>query len=307
MNPLASIGRFPRSAALAGAFCIAFSGIFYRWSGVSPATGVVFRCLYGLPLLLLAAWFERRELGAMSGRAIRLSALAGVFFAADLLTFHYVVDNMGAGLATMMGNLQVVIVALAAWLIWRERPRREVLVALPIMLFGVVLISGILGGAVYGKNAQLGVAIGVITACSYAGYLLIIRRASPDARPAGPVTVATAACALTAAIFGLLVGDLDLAPSWPAHGYLLAYGISSQSIGYLLIQVSLPRLPAVLTSAILVSQPVMTVIFAIILLGEAPSTGQLVGIFLIVVGLAFATGTIARIRTGVRPSALQAP
>ena len=48
----------------------------------------------------------------MSPRAVRLSAFAGVFFAVDLLTFHYVVDNIGAGLATMMGNLQVVIVAL---------------------------------------------------------------------------------------------------------------------------------------------------------------------------------------------------
>ena len=139
MNPLRTAGRFPRSAALAGAFCITFSGIFYRWSEVSPSTGVVFRCLYGLPLLLLAAWFERRELGPMSRRAIKLSAIAGVFFASDLLTFHYVVDNMGAGLATMMGNLQVVFVALAAWLLFGERPRREVLVALPIMLAGVVL------------------------------------------------------------------------------------------------------------------------------------------------------------------------
>ena len=110
MNPLVAIAQHPRFAALAGAFCIAFSGIFYLWSDVSPSTGVVFRCLYGLPILLLAAWFERRELGPMSGRTIRISALAGIFFGIDLVSFHYVADNIGAGLATMMGNLQVVIV-----------------------------------------------------------------------------------------------------------------------------------------------------------------------------------------------------
>ena len=84
------------------------------------------------------------------------------------------------------------------------------------------------------------------------------------------------------------------------HAYLLAYGISSQSIGYLLIQVSLPRLPAVLTSAILLAQPVMTVILAIILLGEAPSPGQIAGVALVVLGLALATGTIARLRGDLR-------
>jgi len=306
VNPLRTAARFPRSAALAGAFCIAFSGIFYRWSGVSPATGVVFRCLYGLPLLALAAWLEHRERGPMSARTVRLSALAGLFFAADLLTFHYVVDNMGAGLATVMGNLQVVVVAIVAWLLWGERPRREVLVALPVMLFGVVLISGILGGGAYGSNAPIGVAIGLITACAYAGYLLVIRRASPDARPAGPVTIATAACMIAAAVFGLAVHDLDLSLTWPAQGYLIAYGVTSQSIGYLLIQVSLPRLPAVLTSAILLAQPVMTVVFAIILLGEAPSAGQVTGVLMVVVGLALATGTLTRLRDGVRPSALRA-
>ena len=295
MNPLRTAGRFPRSAALAGAFCITFSGIFYRWSEVSPSTGVVFRCLYGLPLLLLAAWFERRELGPMSRRAIKLSAIAGVFFASDLLTFHYVVDNMGAGLATVMGNLQVVFVALAAWLLFGERPRREVLVALPIMLGGVVLVSGVLGGGAYGVNAPLGVAIGLITAVSYAGYLLVIRRATPDFRPAGPVTIATAVTAVVAAAFGILVGDFDPIPSWPAHGYLLALGITSQSVGYLLIQVSLPRLPAVLTSAILLTQPVMTVAFAALLLDEKPSAGQLGGVALVVVGLALATGLVGRL------------
>jgi drug/metabolite transporter (DMT)-like permease len=256
----------------------------------------VFRCLYGLPLLALAAWLEWRSDGPMSRRTVGLSALAGVFFAADLLTFHYVVDDIGAGLATIMGNLQVVIVALAAWLLWGERPRREVMIALPVMLIGVVLISGIVGGIPYGVNAQLGVAIGLITATSYAGYLLVIRRASPTARPAGPVAVATFVCALAAGLFGAAVGNLDLVPSLPAHAYLLAYGISSQSIGYLLIQVSLPRLPAVLTSAILLAQPVMTVILAIILLGESPSAGQIAGVGLVVVGLALATGTIARLR-----------
>jgi drug/metabolite transporter (DMT)-like permease len=267
---------------------------------VSPSTGVVFRCLYGLPLLALAAWLEWRSAGPMGRRTVGLSALAGVFFAADLLTFHYVVDDIGAGLATIMGNLQVVIVAIAAWLLWGERPRREVMVALPLMLFGVVLISGIVGGIPYGVNAQLGVAIGLITATSYAGYLLVIRRASPTFRPAGPVAVATLVCALVAGLFGAIVGDLDLVPSLPAHAYLLAYGISSQSIGYLLIQVSLPRLPAVLTSAILLAQPVMTVILAIILLGEAPSAGQIAGVGLVVLGLALATGTIARVRDNLQ-------
>jgi drug/metabolite transporter (DMT)-like permease len=295
-SPLEAVTARPRLAAVLGAFAIAFSGIFYIWSDVSPSTGVFFRCLYGLPILLLVARSEWRIAGPMSRRTIALCVLAGVFFAGDLITFHYAVDVIGAGLGTVMGNVQVVIVALVAWLVFRERPRGEVLVALPVMLSGVFLISGVVGEGAYGSNPQLGVAIGLVTATTYAGYLLVIRRASPDHRPAGPVAIATAVTGLGALLFGALVGDIDLVPSLPAHGYLLALGVLSQSVGYLVIQASLPKLPAVITSVLLLVQPVTTVFLGAILLRELPSAFQVAGVVLVIAGIALATGAVRRVR-----------
>ncbi len=299
MNPLGLAVEHPRSAAVFGALAIAFSGIFYLWSGVSPSTGVFWRCVYGLPILLIVAWREWRDLGPMSRRSIGLCAAAGVCFAVDLITFHYAVDVIGAGLATVMGNLQVVIVALAAWALFGERPRTEVLGALPIMMLGVVLISGVIGTGAYGTDPQLGVAIGLLTATAYAGYLLIIRRATPDRRPAAPVAIATAVTALCAAAFGTFAGDLDLTPGMPADAYLIALGILSQSVGYLAIQVSLPRLPAVIASVLLLVQPVATVFLGAILLRELPSPFQVAGVALVIGGIALATGSLGRIRTAL--------
>jgi drug/metabolite transporter (DMT)-like permease len=296
---LGAAAAHPRLAAILGALAISFSGIFYLWSGVSPSTGVFFRCLYGLPILLVVAAGEWRSIGPMSRRAMGLSAVAGVCFAADLISFHYAVDLIGAGLATVMGNLQVVIVALAAWALFGERPRSEVLVALPVMLLGVLLISGVVGSGAYGADPRLGVAIGVVTAASYAGYLLVIRRASPDQRPAGPVAIATAVTAAAALVVGLVVGDIDLVPSMPAHAYLLALGVLSQSIGYLAIQVSLPRLPAVITSVLLLVQPVTTMLLAAVLLRELPSPEQIGGVLLVIAGIALATGWLGRLRAAV--------
>ncbi len=301
MTALGAVASRPRTAAVVGALTIAFSAIFYVWADVSPATGVFFRCLYGLPILLLVALSERRALGPMTRRTVGLSTLAGVVFAVDLLSFHYAVDLIGAGLGTVMGNLQVLIVGLAAWALFGERLRREVIVALPIMLAGVVLISGLVGSEAYGSNPQLGVLIGLVTAASYAGYLLVIRRASPDRRPAGPVAIATAVTAVLAGLFGAAIGDLDLAPGLPAHLYLLALGILSQSIGYLFIQTSLPRLPAVITSVLLLVQPVATLVLGAILLAEAPSGWQLAGVALVLGGMALATGAPARIRAAMAP------
>ena len=299
MNPLELAVEHPRSAAVFGALAIAMSGVFYLMSGVSPSTGVFWRCVYGLPILLIVAWREWGTLGPMSRRAIGLCVAAGVCFAVDLITFHYAVDVIGAGLATVMGNLQVVIVALAAWAVFGERPRNEVLAALPVMMLGVVLISGVVGAGAYGADPQLGVAIGVLTATAYAGYLLIIRRATPDQRPAAPVAIATAVTALCAGLFGAAVGDLDLTPGLPADLYLIALGVLSQSVGYLAIQVSLPRLPAVIASVLLLVQPVTTVFLGAILLRELPSPFQLVGVALVIGGIALATGSLARLRSAI--------
>jgi drug/metabolite transporter (DMT)-like permease len=179
-----------------------------------------------------------------------------------------------------------------------------VLVALPIVLLGVVLISGIVGTGAYGSAPVVGVVLGLLTATCYAGYLLIIRLGGRDLRrPAGPVAVATASTALCAAGAGFVIGDLDLTPGPQSLFWLAMLGITSQFLGYLLISLSLPRLPAVVTSIILLAQPVVTVGLSMVLLREAPSPAQLAGVGLVIGGIAVATvpAGLAR-RSQLRPS-----
>ena len=305
-GPLATIAARPRLAALLGATCIAFSGILYRWAEVSPSTGTVFRALFGLPLLGLVAWLEHRRYGGLPARTIRLALLAGVFFAGDLLFWHHAIEAVGAGLATVLGNLQVLVVGVVAWAAFGERPSRATFVALPVVLVGVALISGAVGGGAYGANPGLGVVLGVATALCYASYLLLIRRGGRDLRrPAGPVAIATVSTAAVAVVVGWIGGDLDLTPAPASLAWLALLGLTSQALGYLLISLSLTRLPAVLTSIILLAQPVMTVALSIALLGEAPSVVQLVGVVFVVGGIAAATfgAAAARIRLPRRAEA----
>ena len=303
-----AIAGRPRLAALLGASCIAFSGIFYRYAAVSPSTATVFRCLYGLPLLALVAWLEWRRYGALPRATLGLAAVAGVFFAGDLTFWHHSIEAVGAGLSTVLGNLQVLVVGLVAWLFLGERPSRAVLVALPVVLVGVVLISGLVGSGAYGANPVLGVVFGLVTAVCYSGYLLVIRRSGRDlTRPVTPVAVATAATAGVSLLVGVPLGDLRLEPTWPAHGWLLLYGVTSQFLGYVLISLSLPRLPAVVTSVILLAQPVMSVALAMVLLAETPSGLQLLGVALVVGGIAIATVPLARIRGVLAPATTPSP
>ena len=294
---LDAVLEHPQLAAVAGALCIAFSGILVRESGVSPSTAAVFRCLYALPPLALLAWLEGRRYGPLERRTVWLSIVAGCFFAADLTFWAHSIEAVGAGLATVLGNLQVVVVGIVAWALYGERPRRAIIVALPIVILGVVLIAGIIGTNPYGSAPILGVAMGLLTAVSYAGYLIVVRRGQRDIRRlAGPLFWATLATTVAAAIAGVVVGDFDPVPRWPGHVWLIIMALTAQVAGYLLINVSLPRLPSVVTSLLLLIQPVATVFLAMLLLGEDPSPFQLAGIGLVMAGLAIAVLPFDRLR-----------
>jgi drug/metabolite transporter (DMT)-like permease len=288
--------RQPGRAAVAGALTIAFSAILVRKANVAPATAAFFRCAYALPPLGLLAWMERRRVGPRTRREYKLSLWAGAFFAADLICWHYAIQDVGAGLATVLGNLQVVLVGLVAWLTLGERPEARVVAAVPIALFGIVLISGVLGHGAYGQDPVRGVLFGVATGLTYAGFILVLRQSGRDLRrPVAPLFEATAAAAVFCLIGGLAIGDINLVPSWPAHAWLFVLALSSQVLGWLLISVSLPRLPAALTSVLLTVQPVGSVILGVLLLSESPSLLQLVGVACIFSGIVVATARRSRV------------
>jgi drug/metabolite transporter (DMT)-like permease len=280
----------PVMTAVLGAMSIAFSGILVRLAHVEPATAAIFRCAYALPALGVIAYLERRRHGPRPAAQVQLAMLAGVFLALDLVIWHHTIALVGAGLATVLGNTQVVIVAVLAWLFLGERPPRRTLLALPVVLIGVVLISGVVGKSPYGTNPGLGVILGLVVGLVYAAFLLVLRRGNADIRrPAGPLFDATLIGALASLVIGLPLGEVDLVPSLPAHAWLLLLALTSQVVGWLIISVSLPRLPAALTSVILTLQPVASVLLAMVLLGENPSAVQLLGAGTILFGLVLAT------------------
>lgn len=290
-------GRTVRACGLLGAVAIAFSSILVRLSLASPETAAIFRCLFALPLLGLLAWVEDRRFGSRSWRERRVLVLAGLFFAADLILWHHSIEDVGAGLATVLANIQVVLVPLVAWAVLAEKPGRGVLAALPIALVGVVLISGVLQHGAYGRDPGRGALFGLGAGVAYVGFLLLLRRGGADLRRvAGPLFDATLTATVACVVVGLIDGAADLTPGWPGVGWLIVLALTSQVLGWLLIATSLPRLPAAITSLLLAVQPIGTLALAALILGESPSGLQLAGVAVVLVALLVASRPTSRAR-----------
>jgi drug/metabolite transporter (DMT)-like permease len=302
------LARSPAAAAAAGAACISSSAVLMRLADTSPSITALGRCALALPLLGGLAVAERRR-GAqrLPSRSRWLARLAGLFLAGDLILWSHAIDAIGAGLGTVVTNLQVLIISLLAWLVLGERPRRSLVLASPIMLAGLVLVGGLAdvgGGRAYGTDPALGVAYGAAVAVIYSIYILTLRqatssvsargasagRASPRPAVAGVLFEATAGAAATAAVLGFALHDYRLGPAWPTLGWLALLALTSQVIGWLLITVSMPQLAAGMIGALLLIQPAGAVTLSYAFLGERPSALQLLGVALVLAGVVVAVG-----------------
>ncbi|MBA2634616.1 MAG: DMT family transporter [Chloroflexi bacterium] len=280
----------PLLTAVLGALTIGGSAVLVSLANVPPSTAAFFRCAYALPPLALLAYYERRRYGPRPASQVRLAWFAGVFFAVDLILWHHAINQVGAGLATVLGNTQVVVVPIAAWIFLRERPSGRIAISVPLVLIGVVLISGVIGTGAYGDNPVLGVILGLATGLAYGGFILVQRGANADQRrPASPLFDATLSTAVITLAVGLPLGEIELTPTWPAHGWLLLLALGIHVCGWLLISISLPRLPAAMTSVVLTIQPVASVLLGVWILAEAPSALQLLGVVFIIAGLLLVT------------------
>ena len=278
-------GRALAAAGL-GAACISASAILIKLAGTGPATAAFYRCFLALPILFALAVVERRRRGPRRLAAHLGAIAAGAFLAIDLVLWNHTIADVGAGIATLLGNLQVLFVALAAWVLLRERPGRRFLVALPVVMAGVVLVSGLAGAGAGDSHPLAGIVFGIGTSLSYAAFLLILRQTSAGTpHIAGPLAEVTTTAALGSLLLGLAFGGLQLDVPWASLRWLLLVAVTSQTVGWLLITSSLPRLPAAVSSLLLLLQPVAAIGLAAAVLAEWPSLAQLAGAVLVCGGV----------------------
>ena len=256
-------------ALLIGAVFIALSPIFVRLSEAGPISTAFWRVALALPVLWL---FFRLPL---QGPKLLFLA-AGIAFAGDLVFWHKSIQFTSVANSTLLANLASIFVTLAAWVLWRERPRPLFLIALALALGGVALL--VHTSVDFSRTALLGDALGVITAMFYAWYILAVKGLRD--RGAATLQVMAVTSTLTAVILlpvALATGEQMLPSSAYGWWILLGLALISHAAGQGLIAYALAHLPAPFSSVGLLLQPVVAAFFAWVLLSEPLVALQIAG------------------------------
>lgn len=263
---------------MASAAVLGLAPVLVRLADTGPASAGFWRLAFALPLLAAAAlWSGRDGAGERTGKGpTGWMALAAIFFISDLAFWHYSIGLTSVANATVLTNLTPVVVTIAAWLLFRERPRLLFVIALALAVGGAWMMSVTAAPGREGSNPALGDLFAVISALWYAGYFLTIKQAR---RTAGALRVMAWSTALAAPMLLAVAVALneDLTPGsvggWAAVAGLGIVHVAGQGG----VAWALGRLPTALTAVTVLIQPVVAAILGWLMFAEAMTPLQALG------------------------------
>lgn len=274
---------WPYAALFIGVCGMGLSGIFVKWANAPGAVSGFYRMSAAVLLFGLPFGVEVKRNPIRSWRAVWLAVLAGLFFAGDLGFWNTSVLMTTAANATFLGNTAPLWVSLGALWLFKEKLGRMFWVGLVIALSGAAALLGgdFLAGATVGWGAVLSLIAGFFYAC----FFLATQRAREGLSAFATWWIAALASSAGLFVAALLLGQPFTGYSLNTYLNFIALALTTQVVGYILVNYALGHLPASIVSPTLLLQPVITTIAGVPLLGEGVTLIQIVGGLLVLAGV----------------------
>lgn len=272
-----------------GATLVSFTSVLVELAHTGPTVSAFYRMFFGGIILLGISLFRKDRLW-IDLKGLGIPFLCALFFSMDLFFWHRSIIYVGPGLATILGNMQVFFVALfAVWLL-KEKLSWQLMAAIPTAIFGLFLIVQTDWGQQDGA-IKLGVLYGILTAITYALYILTLRKSRSDGNENLFSIFANMSwiCLLSALLLGITVvvepgADFKI-PDLQTWGALLGLGIVGQVFGWVLISKGLPDLNASVAGLAILLQPALAFMWDILFFDRPTTTLEYVGAAIVLAGI----------------------
>jgi len=264
-----------------GAVMISFSGVYVKWAHVGPTVSGFYRMFFGSISLLLIVFLKKDKIW-IGLKTFILLATCGLFFTLDLFVWHRSVFYIGPGLSTILANFQVFFLAIFGIAFLGEKKSLKLFLSIPLAILGLFLIVGI-QWELQGHDYKIGIALGLLTAIFYTLYLLnlrLVQTSQNQLSPFGNLCVISISSSSILFVFLLCEGETLLIPDTQSYLSLLAYGIFSQVLGWVLIFKGMQKLDISILGLILLLQPTLAFIWDVIFFQHKTTLISIIGVFI---------------------------
>jgi len=275
------------AALLGGNFALALGPWSVRLADCGPVSAGFWRLSLALPLLGLLALRQRQTAAAGAGQrpdfalsAWGAVAIAGVFFALDLASWHIGITRTRLGNAALFGNAGSLILMFWGLVVARRLPRRLEVAAIVAAAAGAGILLG--RSLEIDRATLIGDLFCILAGFFYVFYILLIQRARGRFDSWGLLFHSTLAGAPVMLAMGVALGE----PVWPHNWWpLIALALGSQVIGQGLIVFALRHFSALIVGVVLLTQPAISILTGWLAFNETMGVIDGLGMALIASGL----------------------
>ncbi len=265
---------------LAGAFMISFSPVFVNLVDIEPTVSGFYRMLFG-SIALFIIYVIKNSQNPLKKNVSKFIVLSAIFFSLDLWFWHRSIIYVGPGLSTLLANFQILILPFLALIFFNQKTQRIQIFSIFLGLLGLFLITGESWNAL-GNNYKLGILFGLLTAISYAGYIIAVKRIDHnEENNSDPVFNLLFISLISAALLFLFSffeqASLEIASTRDLI-WMICYGLFSHVLGWFFILNGLQNLSTVSAGIILLTQPLLSYVWDILIFQKVILPIEYIGI-----------------------------
>ena len=268
-----------------GAIAIAFSPIFVRFSDVDPIMTAFYRIFISLPFFLFFSSFniiEKVKFPEFNNSYV-IFLVSGIFFALDLICWHWSIKLTTVSKATFLSNLAPIVVIIFSLIFLKERFSKFFYLAALLSMVGMLMLLG--ESFKFNKSQFIGDLLGVLTAVWYGSYIVTISQLRKKYNSTSIMFLSGIVTAIILFIVSILFEQSLIPQSLFTITIIFLLGFICQFMGQSFITYSLAYLSASLSSLCLLIQPIAATVLAYFFFQEKLTTIQFVGSALILIGI----------------------
>ena len=274
----------PAGLAIVG---LSLSPIFVKLSDVGVISTGFFRFFIALPFLWGWMIYEQSHADVEHlPRKVKdyiTLFMSGAFLGLDIIFWHWSLENTHIANSMLLNNMTSIIVALYAWLVWKERTTAYTLLGIFAATIGaVILVTD--GGHVDGSNIK-GDLQAIVSAIFYSAYLLSVKHLRNKFSAVTILSWGGLASVYVLAVFAFTMETKIVPTSFYGWFILISLAIIGQILGQGMLSYAMRFFSAAFSAVMITFVPVLSSLFAWVIFGQSLTFWKIFGGIIILTGI----------------------
>lgn len=267
---------------LLGVAFLASAGIWVKLSSVGPISQGFYRMLLTIVMMLP---FTYKSLRNVTKKQFIIAFLGGLCLGADVLFWNLALMKTSVADCSLMVNLTVFIVSPISFFLFKEKIKKEFVVASIIAFVGVVMVIFSAATGYNGQSSIYGNLLAMGASVAYSGYVLFIYRVRDGLNNRAVVLISTFGAMIFLLAGMIPVEGFTLPPNGREWIIIILYAVCGQILGQGLVSMCLGKLNATLVTVLSLTSIGISAVYAYIIFGELLMPVELMGMIITIIGV----------------------